>query len=929
MKSLFGVYLGTLLGETIAVAIPGGWGESNITQYLSLRAATPLGSAIDRKDWRVTCNSAQPGNECKLAIDGDRDSFWHTAYGEDPSGASDPKPPHTYTVDLRTVQNVNGLSVLPRQDGGENGWIARHNVFLSTDGKAWGEAVATGTWYKDSTEKVSNFETKRARYVRLVAVSEVNDNPWTSIAELNIFKADSYSAPAAGIGKWGPTLDFPVIPVSGTVDPVSGKVMVWSSWRPDTMDGSPGGLTLTSTWDPATGIISQRDVTVTNHDMFCPGISLDGNGQLVVTGGNQAERTSLYDPVGDQWIAGPDMKLARGYQASATTSDGSVFTIGGSWGGGSYEKNGEVYNPKTKTWKLLSKAPSKPMLTADTQGLFRSDNHAWLFGWKQGTIFQAGPSTAMNWYYTKNNGDVKAAGNRESSRGVDPDAMCGNAVMFDAAQGKILTFGGSPNYQYDDATTNAHIITIGNPGTKATVDFASNGLWHPRIFHTSVLLADGSVFITGGQEYGIPFADSTPQLTPELYKPDTDEFIEQQPNSIVRVYHHISLLLPDGRVFNGGGGLCGDCNTNHFDAQIFTPNYLYTKDGKLATRPKITSVSAKAAKVGATITVKTNAAVKTTASFIRYGTSTHTVNTDQRRIPLTLAKTATNTYKFTVPSDPGIALPGYWMLFVMSAAALLLPPLPSHPPNSYPTSLAKTMKLLWTLLPIFGAVAAAKNPYFILTGDSTTAVKGGWGDGFLSFLKNPAAGINVAKSGATTVSFRNGGYWATAMKELKNHVKDYEPIVTIQFGHNDQKSLTIDEFTENLTQLAKEVKEAGGTPILITSLTRRRFENGEVLQNLKNERGAAIYVAKQVGAKYLDLNMASTDYLNALGEKDAQYYNLDGTDRTHLNLAGEVVFGRMVADLLLEKRADLGKFITPNKEMTRKIQEGELATGEE
>ncbi|EXK84413.1 galactose oxidase [Fusarium oxysporum f. sp. raphani 54005] len=670
MKSLWtlALYLGS--ASAVAISQPAAKAETpeGSLQFLSLRASAPIGTAINRDKWRVTCDSQHEGDECSKAIDGDRDTFWHTAWAA--GGTNDPKPPHTITIDMGSSQNVNGLSVLPRQDGSDHGWIGRHNVFLSTDGKNWGDAVATGTWFADNTEKYSNFETRPARYVRLVAVTEANDQPWTSIAEINVFKAASYTSPQPGLGRWGPTLDFPIVPVAAAVEPTSGKVLVWSSYRNDAFGGSPGGVTLTSTWDPSTGVISQRTVTVTKHDMFCPGISMDGNGQVVVTGGNDAQKTSLYDSSSDSWIPGPDMKVARGYQSSATLSNGRVFTIGGSWSGGIFEKNGEVYDPSSKTWTSLPGALVKPMLTADQQGLYRSDNHGWLFGWKKGSVFQAGPSTAMNWYYTTGNGGVKSAGKRQSSRGTDPDAMCGNAVMYDAVKGKILTFGGSPSYQDSDATTNAHIITISEPGSTPKTVFASNGLYYPRTFHTSVVLPDGNVFITGGQQRGIPFADSTPQLTPELYVPNDDTFYKQQPNSIVRVYHSISLLLPDGRVFNGGGGLCGDCDTNHFDAQIYTPNNLYDSNGKLATRPKITKVSAKSVKVGGKITITADTSIKQ-ASLIRYGTSTHTVNTDQRRIPLSLRRTGTgNSYSFQVPSDSGIALPGYWMLFVMNSAGV-------------------------------------------------------------------------------------------------------------------------------------------------------------------------------------------------------------------------------------------------------------------
>lgn len=74
--------------------------------------------------------------------------------------------------------------------------------------------------------------------------------------------------------------------------------------------------------------------------------------------------------------------------------------------------------------------------------IYRGDNHGWLFGWKKGSVFQAGPAVAMNWYGTSGTGSQSAAGNRAS----DTDSMCGNAIMYDAVAGKILTLGGSPNY---------------------------------------------------------------------------------------------------------------------------------------------------------------------------------------------------------------------------------------------------------------------------------------------------------------------------------------------------------------------------------------------------------------------------------------------------------------------------------------------------
>ena len=61
---------------------------------------------------------------------------------------------------------------------------------------------------------------------------------------------------------------------------------------------------------------------------------------------------------------------------------------------------------------------------------------------------------------------------------------------------------------------------------------------------------------------------------------------------MARNYHSTALLLPNGTVFNGGGGLCGGCvcgpgtattdgcmTPNHQDFQIFTPPYLFAPDG--------------------------------------------------------------------------------------------------------------------------------------------------------------------------------------------------------------------------------------------------------------------------------------------------------------------------------------------------------------
>jgi len=186
---------------------------------------------------------------------------------------------------------------------------------------------------------------------------------------------------------------------------------------------------------------------------------------------------------------------------------------------------------------------------------------------------------------------------------------------------------------------------------------------HSRSFANAVVLPNGKIFVTGGQTYAVPFTDATSVKTPELYDPATNQWQVLPPHVVSRTYHSIALLLPDGRIWTGGGGLCGGCSTNHADAQVFSPSYLFYNDD-YAVRPTINAGPTQLA-VGATFSITTNKACQS-FSFIRYGSATHTVNTDQRRVVLNPTSTNGNTYTFTLPNDAGILLPGYWMLFATS-----------------------------------------------------------------------------------------------------------------------------------------------------------------------------------------------------------------------------------------------------------------------
>lgn len=461
--------------------------------------------------------------------------------------------------------------------------------------------------------------------------------------------------PQAGTlpSKWTAPQTLPMVPVAAANLP-SGKVLVWSSYDRFNFGGD-GGQTYTAIFDPATGSSTETLVTNTGHDMFCPGIANLPDGRIFVNGGSSETKTSIFDPATSSWSAGPLMTRGRGYNSSVTLTNGGVFTLGGSWSTTTGNKDAETWLPGAG-WQFNAAVLDDYFLTGDSAGPYRADNHAWLFAVANGRVFHAGPSRRMNWVETAGNGSVTWAG----ERGGDADAMNGNAVMYDI--GKILTIGGAPNYDYVWASANANLIDI-NGGMATVRQIAS--MAYARAFHNSVVLPNGQVVVIGGQAYPMPFSDDRAVLTPELWDPATEKFRPLAPMATPRTYHSVALLLPDGRVLSGGGGLCGGCSTNHPNVEILTPPYLLNADGSEASRPAIVSAPSEAS-LGTSIAVTTSSAVSK-FSLVRLGSATHSVNNEQRRVPVSFTVGTAGEYLINVPADPGIVVPGYYMLFALNA----------------------------------------------------------------------------------------------------------------------------------------------------------------------------------------------------------------------------------------------------------------------
>ncbi|WP_321787855.1 jacalin-like lectin [Burkholderia pyrrocinia] len=457
--------------------------------------------------------------------------------------------------------------------------------------------------------------------------------------------------------QWSGVTTLSLVPSFAATLP-SGKVLLFSADSKFSFTVGPGGMTYSTIYDPATNTSSDTLVSNTGHEMFCSGTSNLADGRLLIAGGGDDAKTSIYDPARNAWSASGQLNIPRAYNSNTVLADGAVLTLGGSWLGGAAPKNAELWSPSTGTWSQLSGVPVAPFLEPGQSSPepYVADSHLWLIPAGNGKTFHAGPGEAMHWIDTRGNGSVTSAG----MRGDDAFAFHGNTVMYDT--GKVLKVGGSPQNMNAPSSAAAYVVNL-NAGVNVR---KINPMNYARSYQNSVVLPNGQVVILGGMTVGGQFTDSNSVMRPELFDPVTETFTALPPMAIPRNYHSVAVLLADARVLVAGGGLCGaGCAANHPDLQILTPNYLLNTDGTPAPRPAITSAPGYAS-YGSTINVSTDSAVAG-FSLVRLAATTHTVNNDQRRLSLTFGSNGANSYQIDMPSNPGWAVPGTYMLFAMNA----------------------------------------------------------------------------------------------------------------------------------------------------------------------------------------------------------------------------------------------------------------------
>lgn len=93
---------------------------------------------------------------------------------------------------------------------------------------------------------------------------------------------------------------------------------------------------------------------------------------------------------------------------------------------------------------------------------------------------------------------------------------------------------------------------------------------------------------------------------------------------------------------------------------------MFNSNGSLAARPSIQSAPA-TAKAGDTISVTVDTSGAHTFALVRASAVTHSVNNDQRRIPLSIVSKNGNSFSLKIPANKNVSLTGYYFLFAMNS----------------------------------------------------------------------------------------------------------------------------------------------------------------------------------------------------------------------------------------------------------------------
>ncbi|RKN54958.1 DUF1929 domain-containing protein, partial [Streptomyces klenkii] len=314
----------------------------------------------------------------------------------------------------------------------------------------------------------------------------------------------------------------------------------------------------------------------------------------------------------------------------------------------------EIYDPRTKTW---SEGPERYFPTYPA-----------LFLTQGGEIFYTGSNAG---YGPADEGREPGLWDLESNtftevgglRDADQLETSASLLLPPAQEQRFMVLGGGGVGESEESTERTAIIdlTEENPRYRDGPPLPQG-----TRYLSSVILPDDTVFTSGGSEDYRGRGDSD-ILKAQFYDPATNSFRPAADPTVGRNYHSEALLLPDGRVATfGSDPLFGDADNTRMGEfekriEVYTPPYLH--DGREERRPVLGEGPERAAP-GETVTFATGQPGRIAeARLMRPSAVTHTTDVEQRSLQLEVRRGAGGV-SFTLPEDPSLVPPGWYMLFV-------------------------------------------------------------------------------------------------------------------------------------------------------------------------------------------------------------------------------------------------------------------------
>lgn len=157
-------------------------------------------------------------------------------------------------------------------------------------------------------------------------------------------------------------------------------------------------------------------------------------------------------------------------------------------------------------------------------------------------------------------------------------------------------------------------------------------------------------------------------LEPEIYNPHTDAWSLMAPMATPRQYHSAAVLLADGSVFVAGGQMFQyhpseqNLEAEQRSYQIFKPPYFFN-----LTRPTIDDCpDVVEYNEGFDVSYTSTIGDITKVRLIRPGAATHSYDQNQRMLELDFTEIEPGVIRVAAPPDGNHAPPGYYLLFLAS-----------------------------------------------------------------------------------------------------------------------------------------------------------------------------------------------------------------------------------------------------------------------